>query len=29
MLAPTAGAWQRSTWALHEWIGLLAYSFRG
>lgn len=29
MLVPTAGAWQRSTWALHEWIGLLAYSLRG
>ena len=29
MLLPTAGAWQRSTWALHEWIGLLVYGFRG
>lgn len=29
MLAPTAAAWQRSNWALHEWIGLLAYGFRG
>jgi uncharacterized SAM-binding protein YcdF (DUF218 family) len=28
MLAPSAGAWQRSFWALHEWIGLLAYSLR-
>jgi uncharacterized SAM-binding protein YcdF (DUF218 family) len=29
MLAPNAGAWQRSTWALHEWIGLLVYRLRG
>lgn len=27
-ILPTAGAWQRSAWAVHEWIGLLAYRLR-
>lgn len=25
---PTAGAWQRSYWAMHEWIGCLVYWWR-
>ncbi|MBN8891740.1 MAG: hypothetical protein BGP12_22575 [Rhodospirillales bacterium 70-18] len=27
-LIPEAGAWQRSYWAMHEWIGCLVYALR-